>query len=239
MSAKSISKKTNWLTVVNSMDPKEPTIIEVSGFIGDSWWDDSAKSQKAFCDELNRIPRGSPVVIRVNSEGGIIKDGLGIYNAVKNRKDDVTTEYIGYACSTASWAFSAASKVLAANNAVVMIHESSQGTWGNKRDHYQGGESLKTHDDVIAGMIAEKTGKSAAYVMKDMEAEKWMSGSEAVEYGIADALIEDAQNSVNTQAFNAPWMSRVPERFKNLAANSKEGTPQKSATANAECDPVT
>ena len=241
MSARGIHQVNKWLSVATNMDPNEPTELVLSGFIGESFWDDSGNSGKDFRETFNAIPKGKKIVVKINSEGGVIKDGLEMYDAIASRAADVTTNLVGYACSTASWLGLAASKVVAADNAIVMIHNSSAYVYGNADEHAKGADMLKAHDKSIAGMLAKKTGKSEKQVAADMSCETWMTGKEAREYGIADEVTEGPANSFQGVAVNAPWMAKIPERFKTAAPKgANHDTPTNEAiTASAVQPPVT
>ena len=88
----------DWLKV--KAEGESPEIL-IDGFIGESWWDDTGNSNKRFNEAINRFPKSQRVTVRINSEGGSIQDGLGIYNTIKAR-GNVTTRVDGYALSIAS-----------------------------------------------------------------------------------------------------------------------------------------
>ncbi len=213
-----------WLQVKN--EANQPAEIIISGYIGESMWDDSGTSAKDFRNALNSIPRGRAVTLKINSEGGVIKDGLEMYDAIRSRREDITAEIVGYACSTASWFFLAANKVVTAPNALWMMHESSSMTFGNKAEHARSVAMLAQHDESIAGMIAQHTGKTTTEVLNAMAKETWLTGTEAKEYGLATDLMAAPENAASV-AVNAAPLQR--EHVKNtLAAAAKEGTQTKA-----------
>lgn len=214
-----------WLTVKN--EANQPAEIIISGFIGESFWDDSGNSAKDFRNALNSIPRGRKVTVKINSEGGVIKDALEMYDAIRARREDVTAEIVGYACSAASWLALSAGKVVTSANALWMIHESSSFTGGNKRDHAKSAEMLGRHDDSIAGIYAQHTGKSTKDILSAMEAETWLTGKEAVDYGLASEVIEAPANATAV-AVNAAPLNR--EHVKNTLAAAAKGAKQQPAT---------
>src|SRR5512146_1553217 len=99
----------NRLEVRNEGDEHELVLI---GAIGKSWYDDSGITEQEVRDALKTIPKGKPIVIKINSEGGSVKEGLGIYNAIKDRRADISAKVTGYALSIASVFPLAASKVI-------------------------------------------------------------------------------------------------------------------------------
>jgi ATP-dependent Clp protease, protease subunit len=203
---KSISKKNDWLSVVFSLDPAEPTEMIISGRIGKDWWDDSGTSAKDFRDELKKIPAGRGVKVRINSEGGSIQDGLEIYNALKDRRDDVTCYVDGYAVSIASVIALAGHKTVSPKSSIWMIHEPWCMTQGNSEDHQHAAEMLEKHGDMLASIYAEETGKSKKSMRQTMAEESWFTGEEAVAFGLADEMVDD---SVALAALD-------PKAFKNI-----------------------
>lgn len=221
----------NWLKVTNDASADAAEVI-VSGFIGDGFWDESGSYAKRFRNELNAIPRGRKINLKINSEGGVVKDGLDMYDAIRSRRDDITAHIIGYACSCASWFFLPANKVVTSANALWMIHKTSSGTWGNADEHAKSVELLQKHDESIAGMLAQHTGKSVAEVTDAMAKETWFTGAEAKDYGLADEVLDEAKPSNATN-------DRRNHVLNILAAAAKEGTQTKPTGGTAPAVPPT
>ena len=116
----------DWLKVNAASDTPE---ILIDGFIGESWWDESGNSNKRFNDAISKFPAQQRITVRINSEGGSIQDGLGIYNAIKAR-GNVTTRVDGYALSIASVIALAGDEVVSPQSSVWMIHDPWSGTIG-------------------------------------------------------------------------------------------------------------
>lgn len=165
--------------------------IRISGPIGASWWDDSGTSASQFVAALDAIPRGSKVDLYVNSEGGSIKDGLEIYNAIKARAADVTAIITGYAVSIAGVIPLAAGKVVSPRGSVWMIHKPWTMQQGNADDMRKAADMLDKHEAALVAIYADETGQSKERIASDLAAETWMTGEEAVAYGLADELSDD------------------------------------------------
>jgi len=192
--------------------------INIDASIGKSWWDDTGISAKEFCDALNEIPQGKKILVRVNSEGGSIKDGLGIYDAIKARSDDITCRVTGYALSIASVLPLAAGKVVSPDHAIWMIHEAWMQASGNKRDFEKDSKMLGTHDDTMAGLYAKHAGGTDEEWMARMEAETWMTGKEAVELGLADEGDETAEDDAEMKG-RRPLCAEYLARCRNIPEN--------------------
>lgn len=230
MSTKSISKKNDWLSIVYSMDPNAPAEMVISGRIGKDGWDGSGTSSKDFRDELKKIPAGTKIKVRINSEGGSIQDGIEIYNVLKDRRQDVTCFVDGYAVSIASIIALGGSKTISPKSSIWMIHEPWSVTQGNAEDHRDAAEMLDKHGDMLASIYAEETGKSKQAMREAMVSETWMTGEEAVEFGLADEMVDD---SVDLAALNPKAFKNIPTA---ILARISAAAP-KADTHNATVEP--
>jgi len=167
------------------------TSIRISGPIGSSWWDDTGTTSSQFVAALDAIPRGKPVALYVNSEGGSIKDGLEIYNAIKARAADVTAHITGYALSIASVIPLAASKVITPKGSVWMLHKPWTHQDGNADDMRNAADMLDKHERALVAIYAQETGQDPEKIRADLTAETWMAGDEAVAYGLADEMTDE------------------------------------------------
>lgn len=196
---------------VRNESGKPPEIV-LLGSVGKSWWDDSGISEQEVRDAINTIPKGTKFNIRINSEGGSVKEGLGIYNALKSRSEDSTCYVDGYALSIASVIPLGAGKVVSPSSAIWMSHKAWTYSQGNSDDMQREVDCLKEHDKMLAEIYSKETGKSVEEWEKLMAAETWVRGSKAVEFGLAD---EGDEDSDNTQASHPPIHSAYLSRCKN------------------------
>lgn len=199
----------NRLEVRNEGDTAE---IVLSGAIGKSWWDDSGISEQEVRDALKSIPKGKPVSIILNSEGGSVKEGLGIYDAFADRASDITCRVAGYALSIASVFPLAAGKVISPKSSIWMIHNAWSFCQGNAKQLRDAADMLETHDEALVNAYVKATGKSKDDIRSAMEKETWMTGEEAVEFGLADETGDD-----DAQASYRPLHPDFISRCKNLS----------------------
>jgi ATP-dependent Clp protease protease subunit len=191
----------------------DATHIYLSGSVGKSWWDDSGITEKEVRDALKATKKGSQIHVHINSEGGSVQEGLGIYNALKERSKDVTCHVDGYALSIASVIPLAAGKVISPKSAIWMIHNAWSWAQGNADDMDKQATMLREHDAMLSEIIAENTGKSVEDIRADMKAETWIRGSAAVEYGLADESDEADKTENSYAALPQAWL----DRCKNLS----------------------
>lgn len=132
------------------------------------------------------------IQLYINSPGGSVYDGLAIYDTMQYIKPDVQTIGIGLQASMGAFLLSsgAKGKRFVLPNARVMIHQPSSGTQGKVTDQEITLRESILLKERLAEMMAKNTGQKLAKVKADMERDFWMSGEEAVKYGVIDGVIE-------------------------------------------------
>lgn len=128
----------------------------------------------------------------INSPGGSVYDGLAIYDTMNYIKPDVQTIGIGLQASMGAFLLSSGAKgkrfVLPSSR--IMIHQPSSGTRGKITDQeIDLRESIFLKNE-LNRILAKNTGQKLAKIEKDVDRDYWMSAQEAVDYGLADQVIE-------------------------------------------------
>jgi len=134
------------------------------------------------------------IKLYINSPGGVIYDGLAIYDTIQYIQPDVMTIGIGLQASMGSFLLSSGTKGkrFALPNSRIMIHQPSSGTQGKITDQeitLREGLFLKQRLNEI---LAKNTGQKVSKIEKDMERDFWMSSDEAMKYGLIDEVITKA-----------------------------------------------
>lgn len=130
--------------------------------------------------------------IYVNSPGGLVTAGLAIYDTMQYVKPDVSTICIGQAASMGALllAGGTAGKRFALPNSRILIHQPLGGAQGQATDiDIQAKEILRVREE-LAGIMSKHTGQPLEKVHKDTERDFFMTGQQAMEYGIIDKVIE-------------------------------------------------
>ena len=127
----------------------------------------------------------------INSPGGSVSAGLGIYDTMNFIKPDVSTMCIGMAASMGAFLLSsgARGKRIALPNAEIMIHQPSAGTQGKVTDMEIDVEHFLKLKKRLNQILADNTGKDPEQVKQDSERDHWMLAEEAREYGLVDKVI--------------------------------------------------
>ena len=132
------------------------------------------------------------ISLYINSPGGSVSAGLSIYDTMNFIKPDVSTLCMGMAASMGSFLLMAGAKGKrnALPNSRIMMHQPSGGAQGQASDiEIQAREILKTREQ-LNRIYAERTGQPLERIAADMERDRWMSPSEALDYGLIDKVIE-------------------------------------------------
>jgi ATP-dependent Clp protease, protease subunit len=127
----------------------------------------------------------------VNSPGGSVTAGLGIYDTMQYIKPDVSTLCLGQAASMAAWLLAAGAKGkrFALPHARIMIHQPLGGVQGQATDiDIQAREILRVREQ-LNNILVKHTGQSIKRIERDTDRDMFMTGKQAVEYGIVDEVI--------------------------------------------------
>jgi ATP-dependent Clp protease protease subunit len=127
----------------------------------------------------------------INSPGGSVTAGLAIYDTMQYIKPDVSTLCLGQAASMAAWLLAAGAreKRFCLPHSRIMIHQPLGGAQGQAADiDIQAREILRIREQLNAILVAH-TGQSLKRIEKDTDRDLFLTGKQAVEYGLVDEVI--------------------------------------------------
>ena len=127
----------------------------------------------------------------INSPGGSVTAGLAIYDTMQYIKPEVSTLCLGQAASMAAWLLAAGGKGkrYALPHARIMIHQPLGGVQGQATDiDIQAREILRIREQ-LNNVLVKHTGQSIKKIEKDTDRDMFMTGKQAVEYGLIDEVI--------------------------------------------------
>ncbi|MBL3611034.1 head maturation protease, ClpP-related [Rhodovulum sulfidophilum] len=164
---------------------------------------------------------GVPVVIAVNSYGGIASDGAAIL-AQLDRHGQVRVEVLGVAASAASLLVMGAAEIAMHRAAHLMIHEPSNLAWGTADDLRREAGMLDKISETYAQAYARATGHPVERIRAWMAAETWMTADEALALNFCDSLFgdEEAFQSEPVAAFDYTRFKAAPPELVRLAARN-------------------
>ena len=175
-------------------------ILNLSGeLISDDW----AELYRAFGYEngffcpsdlrraLKELPEGEELVLEINSIGGNVDGGAEIYSLIQGCPNPTRAVIQSMAASAASFMIMACDTIEICMPAQMMIHCAWGGGPGNKTEHQQHAQMLEVCDESILSCYAKRChGKTDAETLRGMmEAETFISSSQAVALGLADRIV--------------------------------------------------
>lgn len=216
--------KSSLYNSINNLQPKNdyinPTIIEERPlnvaqmdvfsrlmmdriiFLGTAIDNDVANIIQAQLLFLESTDSKSDIQIYLNSPGGYVQAGLGIYDTMQYINCDVCTICTGLAASMASVLLCAGApkKRSALQHSRVMIHQPMGGAEGQASDMLIAVEEIIKTKKELYSIIAQHSGQSFEKIEKDADRDHWLTSQEALDYGMIDEILvrkKDAQQSDN------------------------------------------
>ena len=160
-------------------------------FLGEEVNDTSASIVIAQLLFLESEDPSKDISLCINSPGGSVTAGLGIYDTMQYIKCDVSTICCGMAASMGAFllAGGAKGKRFALPNAEIMIHQPSGGSQGQATEIEIAAKHILKTKEKLNRMLSENTGKPYETIAADTERDNWMSAEEACAYGLIDSVI--------------------------------------------------
>ncbi|XWT13326.1 ATP-dependent Clp endopeptidase proteolytic subunit ClpP [Stutzerimonas urumqiensis] len=134
----------------------------------------------------------------INSPGGSVTAGMSIYDTMQFIKPDVSTICVGQACSMGALllAGGAAGKRYCLPHSRMMIHQPLGGFQGQASDIEIHAREILTIRERLNKVLAEHTGQPMDVIARDTDRDNFMSGEEAVKYGLIDQVLTRRQLAV-------------------------------------------
>ena len=128
----------------------------------------------------------------INSPGGLVTSGLGIYDTMQYIKPPVSTLCIGQASSMGSFLLAAGEKGkrFSLPNSRIMVHQPSAGYQGQATDIEIHAKEILALKDRLNKIYSKHTKKSEADIKKALERDKFMTPEEAKQFGLIDEVVE-------------------------------------------------
>lgn len=145
---------------------------------------------------LDSVDPGKDISIYLNSPGGSVSAGLGLYDTMQFVKSDVSTICIGMAASMAAVLLVAGQKGkrFALPHSRVMIHQPLGGVQGQASDIEITAREILKYKRELYGIISDHSGQPIEKVERDGDRDFWMTAAEAQNYGMIDKVLLPQQN---------------------------------------------
>ena len=177
---------------VATMDVFSRLMMDRIIFLGAPIYDDAANIIQAQLLFLESVDPSRDIQIYINSPGGSVSAGLGIYDTMQLVACDVATICTGLAASMGAVLLTAGAegKRAALPHSRVMIHQPLGGVQGQASDiEITAREIMKTKQELYE-ILSKHSGVKIAKIAKDADRDYWMSAVEAKNYGLIDSVLE-------------------------------------------------
>jgi ATP-dependent Clp protease, protease subunit len=140
---------------------------------------------------LDSSDRARDINMYINSPGGSVYAGLGVYDTMQYVSPDIATICIGMAASMACVLLGAGTKGkrAALKHARIMMHQPSGAIGGQASDIEITVNEIRKLKKELYDVVNNHTGKSVEQIEKDFDRDKWMTAIEAKEYGLVDEVL--------------------------------------------------
>lgn len=190
-----------------------PPEIAIRGVIGED------VTSRDVIEQLDKLRDADRVILRINSDGGVVTEGMAIYAALRSHPAKFTAIVEGIAASIASVILCACDERRVAKGSFVMIHESSAGVNGCAGELEDMAATLRKINDQILDIYESRTGTKRARIARLIDGhDHYMTAEEAVELGFADAVI----------SARAHFDSRAVARLNNLPEHIRAQTTEEN-----------
>jgi ATP-dependent Clp protease, protease subunit len=136
---------------------------------------------------------GKDIFLYINSPGGSVTSGMGIFDTMNYIKSDVSTICVGMAASMGAFLLAAGAKGkrYALPNSTIMIHQPSGGAQGQASDMKIQAEHIIKTRAKLNRILSERTGKSLEQIEKDTDRDNFLDSDEAKSYGLIDEVMSN------------------------------------------------
>lgn len=174
---------------VTTMDVFSRLMVDRSIFVGVPIDDNVAnivEAQLLYLDSVNN----EDITMYINTPGGSVSAGLGIYDTMRMVRSRVKTVCVGLAASMGSVLLAAGDERQILPHAKVMIHQPLGGVSGQASDILIEAKEIEKCRDVLCDILTLHSGKDRNTVFTDMDRNHWMTAEEAKEYGLVDEVLK-------------------------------------------------
>lgn len=173
-------------------------------FLGQVIDDELANQLIGIMLYLNSEDESKELYMYINSPGGYVNAGLAIYDTMQHIQAKITTICVGCASSMASFVLVGGTmgQRIALQHARVMIHQPLGGSQGQASNvKLEALEVLRLRQQV-GRLYAKRTGQSLAVIARDMDRDRYLSASEARDYGLIDNVVQQETEQVVYNSMN-------------------------------------
>ena len=200
----------------------------------DDWWGVSAQS---IVDQIRDLD-ATDIDVRINCRGGMVFEGIAIYNALRLHKANIHIKVDGLAASIASVIAMAGDTVTMAENSMLMIHNPYGWASGDAEAMRKTADVMDKIADSIAVSYTARTGKTIEEMKALMDEETWYTAAEALESGLVDQVDSPVKAAA---CFDISMFNNAPKGWGGFEQptpeNQSEETPEEVPEVEPEVTP--
>lgn len=166
--------------------------------VEDEWWDGDV-SAIGLVGQIKDLDVNE-IRVHVNSYGGSVSAGWAIYSALREHKAKIVTYADGFVASAANYPFLAGDERYASAVSAFYLHNVSTFAMGYASDLRKAADEIEKLTDIGINAFVERAGMDRETVQALMDGETWLSPEEALEYGIATAVVTDKSDTMIGQS---------------------------------------
>lgn len=151
----------------------------------------------AVQEQLKKIGKVDELLVRINSPGGDVSEGIGIFHVLKNFDAKIVCRIEGIAASAASLIAMAGDRIEMCTGTFLLIHEPHAETIGTSSELTALASDLEKMTKSFAEIYALRSGQSEDFVEQLMAEDRLMSAEEALSLGFCDEIIKNVQAKIN------------------------------------------
>ena len=196
----------------------------------DDWFGVSAQG---VVDQIRNMD-AADINVRINCRGGMVFEGIAIYNALRLHKANVHISIEGLAASIASVIAMAGDTVTIAENAMIMIHNPYGWAQGDADAMRKTADVMDKIADSIAVSYTARTGKTIEEMKALMDSETWYTAAEALAAGLVDQVDTPIKAAAR---FDLSMFNNAPESYGRFEQAKEQASPLKVEAQTVEPQP--
>jgi ATP-dependent Clp protease, protease subunit len=218
-----------WAIKARAAKASDELAIDLYDVIGSDMGSQGIASGEVLA-ALNASPGAKKLLVRINSAGGIVTEGLAIYNMLKQSPAAVTCRVDALAGSISSIIAMGGAQLEMAEHSFLMIHNPFGAIEGGSSELRHKADLLDTMREQMVDIYCAKSGLERGVVAKMMDDETWITAQQALELGFADRVIPDARDKIAAH-FDLSAFRNTPRAIHRTGALRAEAPTNGAASA--------
>lgn len=220
-------------TPANQLATAPVVDVDLYGVVSNDSWDEDRIGVDTVLKALEGLKPEQSINLHINSVGGMVSEGVTIYNRLKALPNNKTVIIEGLAASIASVIAMAGDTVHMALGSQMMIHNPSVFAYGDSAEMRKAAEMLDSTKEALIDIYEARTNLERENISQMMDAETWLTSKAALEKGFCDtvddglemvACVRGTELVVNGVAMAINALQGLPvDKYINVAAEAAEG----------------